>query len=104
VGGMTCVPRIVETVKAIFCREPFKGGLLAGNVTDILFLSLITRYVISVFWHHKVDEFVGVETLGGIMAKLISQLLKNRDLCRVVYQTRTCQLPINVLMSSQKVL
>ena len=72
-GGMTCVPHIVETVKTIFCREPFKGGLLAGNVTDILFLSLITRYVISVFWHHKVDKFVGVETLGGIMAKLISQ-------------------------------
>ena len=72
-GGMTCVPHIVKTVKTIFCREPFKGSLLAGNVTDILFLSLITWYVISVFWHHKVDKFVGVEMLSGIMAKLISQ-------------------------------
>jgi molecular chaperone DnaK len=55
VGGMTRVPRVVETVKSIFGREPSKGvnpdeavaigasiqgGVLAGNVTDILLLDV----------------------------------------------------------------
>lgn len=55
VGGMTRMPRVVETVKAVFGREPSKGvnpdeavaigasiqgGVLAGNVTDILLLDV----------------------------------------------------------------
>ena len=55
VGGMTRMPRVVETVKGIFGREPSKGvnpdeavaigasiqgGILAGNITDILLLDV----------------------------------------------------------------
>ena len=55
VGGMTRMPRVVDTVKKIFGREPSKGvnpdeavaigasiqgGVLAGNVTDILLLDV----------------------------------------------------------------
>jgi len=55
VGGMTRMPRVVDTVKGIFGRDPSKGvnpdeavaigaaiqgGVLAGNVTDILLLDV----------------------------------------------------------------
>ena len=55
VGGMTRMPRVADTVKSIFGREPSKGvnpdeavaigasiqgGVLAGNVTDILLLDV----------------------------------------------------------------
>ena len=55
VGGVTCMPKVVETVKTSLGREPSKavnpdeavaigasirGGVLAGNVTDILLLDV----------------------------------------------------------------
>ncbi|TCD59926.1 Hsp70 chaperone [Steccherinum ochraceum] len=73
VGGMTRMPRVVETVKSVFGREPSKsvnpdeavaigasiqGGVLAGNVADILLLD-VTPLSLGI-------------TLSGIITKLIS--------------------------------
>ncbi len=75
VGGMTRMPKVIETVKKFFGREPHKGvnpdevvamgaaiqaGVLQGDVKDVVLLDVTPLSL-------------GIETLGGVFTRLIDR-------------------------------
>ena len=73
VGGMTRMPKVIETVRQIFGKEPnrgvnpdevvadgaaLQGGVISGEVKDVLLLDVIPLSI-------------GIQTKGGVFTKMI---------------------------------
>lgn len=73
VGGMTRMPRVVETVKKFFGKEPFKGV----NPDEVVAMgAAVQGAVLRGEMHHMVlidvtPLSLGIETLGGVFTRLI---------------------------------
>jgi molecular chaperone DnaK len=105
VGGMTRMPKVIEAVKAFFGKEParnvnpdevvaigaaIQGGVLKGDVKDVLLLDVTPLSL-------------GIETLGGVMTKLIEKQHHHPDQALADLQHRRRQPAVGAPSRSSRV-